>query len=218
LTRSEGRLERSDDKIKIKSLFKIKLVAYCVSETLSSSLRFSPSHISPTHITNNLPLVAFLLATQLTFSSMRCMNLTEMDSKLAGGGSDPYIQFVPLTDHLLKKQHNQQKRHTMTSNAFYQYPKTKVTRHNVNPVFQDIIELEVDVAREKDLLNGKFLALTVMDHDDLSEDDLIGTVVFNLASLTGADTGDGVRVKSTGRITRLEVSGAVAHSVLRPIN
>jgi len=49
-TRGEGRLERSDNIISTRNI--------------QSSIRSSPSHISPTHIIKNLLLVASLLATQ----------------------------------------------------------------------------------------------------------------------------------------------------------
>eukprot|EP00520_Triparma_pacifica_P015097 CAMPEP_0118639124 /NCGR_PEP_ID=MMETSP0785-20121206/4058_1 /TAXON_ID=91992 /ORGANISM="Bolidomonas pacifica, Strain CCMP 1866" /LENGTH=672 /DNA_ID=CAMNT_0006530435 /DNA_START=122 /DNA_END=2137 /DNA_ORIENTATION=- len=147
---------------------------------------------------------------KVTFLDMRCRNLTEMDPSLVGGGSDPYIQFVPLSDHLLKRQHIKKKRNTLGNGAFSHYKKTKTKRHNVNPVFDDVIELEIDLSQEKDLLNGKFLALTIIDHDDLSEDDLIGTVVLNLASLVGGEGGNGVRPKSIkGGTSSIEISKPV---------
>ena len=72
------------------------------------------------------------------------------------------------------------------------------------------MELEIDLSREKDLLSGKFIALTVMDHDDLSDDDLIGTVVINLASLVGGEGGNGVRLRrEKGNTSRIAVSKPV---------
>ena len=121
----------------------------------------------------------------------------------------PTQKFVPLSDHLLKGQHKSHRRNT-TNHAFSHFARTATHRKNVNPVFDDVVELEIDLSREKDLMIGKFIALTVMDHDDLSEDDLIGTVVINLASLVGGDGGNGVRLRrEKGGTSRIEVSKPV---------
>jgi len=58
----EGGLERSDRKTHIPLLFKRR--TFCSS--FSSSLRYSPSHKLPAHITNNLPTVASLLTVLIT--------------------------------------------------------------------------------------------------------------------------------------------------------
>ena len=115
---------------------------------------------------------------------------------------------MPLSDHLLKGQHKSNRRNT-TNHAFSHFARTATHRKNVNPVFDDVVELEIDLSREKDLMIGKFIALTVMDHDDLSEDDLIGTVVINLASLVGGDGGNGVRLRrEKGGTSRIEGEAA----------
>lgn len=124
---------------------------------------------------------------------MRATNLTEMDSQLAGGGSDPYVSFVPLTEHLLTHKHM---KHVIklpaghsSANYYFKFPKTKTIRHNVNPKWDDVIDLELNVKNKHELRHNKFIALTVMDHDDLSEDDVIGTVVLNLSAFVHPDHG-----------------------------
>ncbi|GMH51159.1 hypothetical protein TrLO_g3571 [Triparma laevis f. longispina] len=129
----------------------------------------------------------------LIFSHMRATNLTEMDSQLAGGGSDPYVSFVPLTEHLLTQKHM---KHVIklpaghsSANYYFKFPKTKTIRHNINPKWDDVIDLELNVKNKHELRHNKFIALTVMDHDDLSEDDVIGTVVLNLSAFVHPDHG-----------------------------
>ncbi|GMH99615.1 hypothetical protein TrVE_jg1807 [Triparma verrucosa] len=129
----------------------------------------------------------------LIFSHMRATNLTEMDSQLAGGGSDPYVSFVPLTEHLLTHKHMKHVTklppgHTAAS-YFYKFPKTKTIRHNCNPKWDDVIDLELNVKNKHELRHNKFIALTLMDHDDYSEDDVIGTVVLNLCAFVHPDHG-----------------------------
>jgi len=112
------------------------------------------------------------LSCTLTFSDIKCRNLTEMDPAILGGGSDPYVEFSTLTSKFMelpgKKMGQLRKK----------WPKTDTIIHNLDPDFPDRVVLTVRVKNE-DELRGKFLVLTVWDKDDFSVDDVIGSCVIN---------------------------------------
>ncbi len=144
----------------------------------------------------------------LKFYDMKASDLTEMDSQLVGGGSDPFIQFVPLNANLFSSKHISTKRTSRTMSSaggyFSRFPQTSVIRHNCNPDWkEEIVEIESKpIPGGWKGLSASFLALTFMDHDDLSEDDLIGTVVVNLGALESRAQTNGLSNNSSQNSVR----------------
>ena len=80
---------------------------------------------------------------------MKATNLTEMDPQYAGGGSDPYINFVPLTEHLYTHRHMKRVGKATGKAYFNRLPKTRMIRHELNPVWDgDVVEIEINVKDE----------------------------------------------------------------------
>ena len=141
----------------------------------------------------------------LTFSELRGTGLTEMDSQVSGGLSDPYIVFVPLSSNLFSKKCRAPKNtvwssvttHSTQGAYLRKFPRTHHIARSVNPTFKDRVELELcPSVCDKSHLANKFIALTVMDHDDLSEDDQIGAVVLNCGNFIPQSNREALRKTS----------------------
>ena len=121
----------------------------------------------------------------LVFSNIKCTGLTEMDPSLLGGGSDPYIVFVPLDAELVRDESRGGVPYFeggSNSSFFKKFPRTSVIWHNVNPKWKDVVRISLNVESEKKLAD-RFFALNIIDKDNFGDDDLIGTVVVNCKHL-----------------------------------
>ena len=131
----------------------------------------------------------------VTFKELAGRDLTAMDAQLApglGGSSDPYVAFVPLSENLLEfsetiqpqKVTTMERIKTQSTQGAYirKFPRTHHKTTDLNPVWTEEIAMEFSASNPEELSN-KFLAVTVMDHDLASEDDLIGTLVLNCGDL-----------------------------------
>lgn len=68
----------------------------------------------------------------LRLSNLRANNLSEMDSQLFGGGSDPYVVIKTLPNELQFEKHK--------------VIRSKTIRHELNPVWKETIEIKyVDI-------------------------------------------------------------------------
>lgn len=112
---------------------------------------------------------------KVIFRKMKAMNLTEMDPQYAGGGSDPYINFVPLTEHLYTHRHMKHVGKATGKAFFHRLPRTRTikvsvwlakrdelpiketraavanpnplsSQHELNPVWDDdVVEIDINV-------------------------------------------------------------------------
>ena len=64
----------------------------------------------------------------LRLSNLQAKNLSEMDSQLFGGGSDPYVVVKTLPSELQFEQHK-----TIRS---------KTIRHNLNPTWKESLDIK----------------------------------------------------------------------------
>jgi len=109
---------------------------------------------------------------KLTFREMSCTDLPAMD---VDGFSDPYVMFV--WDSVEMCPTTKTKRvGAMTKTK---WPTTKYITRNLNPVWEDEVELFVNGAVGPEGL----LFLTVMDYDFTSQDDLLSTLTLNVREL-----------------------------------
>lgn len=107
----------------------------------------------------------------LLVSDIKCTNLPIMDSELMGGLSDPYVLFVSSPKALTWKK---------------SWPSTKVIYRNLNPIWDEEIHLTLNHdghIEHKNDLSGDMLYMVVMDYDQTSGDDIIGTVALNVQEL-----------------------------------
>lgn len=103
---------------------------------------------------------------RLTVSNLKGYNLEEMDSAMFGGGSDPYIVISTDPEPLLLN------KGILKSNP--EPLKTKVIKHNINPVWDDVLEIGLASVDLEGLSRNANLILTVWDEDFSNADDLIG--------------------------------------------
>ena len=112
----------------------------------------------------------------LLISDIKCTDLPIMDNELMGGLADPYVLFLSSPKRLLFER---------------AWPSTRVIYRNLNPVWDEDIHLtlnheacgegsSVDSALS---LAGNMLYMVVMDYDQTSGDDVIGSVALNLKTL-----------------------------------
>lgn len=104
-------------------------------------------------------------------SDIKCSNLPIMDSELMGGLSDPYVLFVSSPKALTWQK---------------AWPSTKVIYRNLNPVWDEEIHLTLKhdgKIEDRNDLSGDMLYMVVMDYDQTSGDDIIGTVALNIKDL-----------------------------------
>jgi C2 domain len=130
------------------------------------------------------------------FYNMSGVNLAEMDSKLAGGLSDPYITIhtdpvslgynpkydksasmfsIQICDCMLYST----KPHEVVSS---------VISHNINPTWEDHLSMNVlsyDVPGMEENFN---FVISVWDHDRFNEDDLIGTCIVSMKEMISSLT------------------------------
>jgi hypothetical protein len=139
------------------------------------------SFISPFSPTSQVPSTPATKPNErqvhIVISDIKCTNLPIMDNELVGGLSDPYILFVSSPKELLWQDKA--------------WPSTKVIKHNLNPVWKELIHLKVQHEgwsegqgiKSVDKLYGHMLYLVVMDYDPTSGDDIIGAVALNIEDL-----------------------------------
>ena len=148
-----------------------------------------------------------------------------MDPQLTGGGSDPYVSFVPLTEHLYTHRHMRRVSRLSGNAYFHKFPKTRTIRHELNPVWDgDVVEIEINVKSRMELRYSKFIAVTLMDHDTLNEDDVIGTVVLNLKGLVskggddeGEEEGATKRTSRMSNVLGMSPKSSSAMRISRPV-
>jgi len=104
-------------------------------------------------------------------SNIKCTNLPIMDSEIMGGLSDPYILFVSSPKNLTWKK---------------AWPSTKTIFRNLNPVWDEETHLTLkheSCIESLDDLSGDMIYMVVMDYDQTSGDDFIGSVALNVQDL-----------------------------------
>lgn len=115
---------------------------------------------------------------RMTLSDLRGENLEEMDAAMFGGGSDPYI--IVTTDPasvLLYKG---------TFTRSQEGIKSKVIKHNLNPVWKDPMELALASIDLKGLARNASLLISVWDEDLTNADDLIGVMTIPIKEILRA--------------------------------
>ena len=112
---------------------------------------------------------------KLTVSNLRGENLEEMDSQMFGGGSDPYIIITcdPAPTLLYKG--------TFTHD--HDGVKSKVIKHNLNPVWDAPMEVLLASVDLKGLARNGSLIFSVWDEDRLNADDIIGVFTIPLRNV-----------------------------------
>lgn len=133
-------------------------------------------------VDKNLPLKKRHPDTQtlkLTLSNLKGHDLEEMDSQLFGGGSDPYIVITTDPSHLLLAKG---KLHC-DDNVETHGTKTSVIKHDLNPVWKDVIELELASVDIASLTQNASLIFAVWDEDMMNAHDLIGVLTIPLKAV-----------------------------------
>ena len=108
----------------------------------------------------------------LRLGNLRASNLSEMDSQLFGGGSDPYVVIKTLPSELQFEQHK-----TIRS---------KTIRHELNPVWKETIEIKLASSDIEGMRRNAHLQLSVWDFDRANADDLIGACVLPMKDIFAA--------------------------------
>eukprot|EP00602_Paraphysomonas_sp_CaronLab_P009117 CAMPEP_0185026172 /NCGR_PEP_ID=MMETSP1103-20130426/10132_1 /TAXON_ID=36769 /ORGANISM="Paraphysomonas bandaiensis, Strain Caron Lab Isolate" /LENGTH=602 /DNA_ID=CAMNT_0027559665 /DNA_START=90 /DNA_END=1898 /DNA_ORIENTATION=- len=108
--------------------------------------------------------------TQFRLKNLSARNLSEMDSQLFGGGSDPYLVLSADPADIL----------IPSSNGKL---KTKAITHDLNPKWTDNIDFRLATNDIAGLSRNAHFFLTVWDYDVTNEDDLIGTAVIPLGDV-----------------------------------
>ncbi|KAL3776478.1 hypothetical protein HJC23_009277 [Cyclotella cryptica] len=112
----------------------------------------------------------------LLVSDIKCTDLPIMDNELMGGLADPYVLFVSSPKGLLFDK---------------AWPSTRVIYRNLNPIWDEDIHLTLNHeacgeganATSALSLAGNMIYMVVMDYDQTSGDDIIGSVALNLKDL-----------------------------------
>lgn len=115
---------------------------------------------------------------KMTVSNLKGENLEEMDSAMFGGGSDPYIIITADPAHVL-----------LSKGTFidrFEGVKSKVIKHNLNPVWKDDMHLQLASIDLKGLARNASLIFSVWDEDLMNKDDLIGVFTIPLREIIRA--------------------------------
>jgi endonuclease/exonuclease/phosphatase family metal-dependent hydrolase len=115
---------------------------------------------------------------RLIVDNLKGYELEEMDAAVFGGGSDPYI--VIKSDPptlLLKKERIDPAMEGVKSGIIY---------HNLNPVWEESIELVLASLDFEGLARNASLMFEVWDYDKMSADDLIGVFTIPMKSILHA--------------------------------
>ena len=121
---------------------------------------------------------------KLTFSNIKCEGLTAMDPAIMGGKSDGFVQFSSISPRFMELPASR-KRGTFKRRKHW--PKTSTIENELDPVWageEVVVKLRVNTDAE---LEGKFLVLTVFDEDNLSANDVIGSVLLNCGRFGGTE-------------------------------
>ena len=157
----------------------------------------------------------------LLVSDIECTNLPAMDSAAMGGVSDPNDSRSTSKTLILLVSHAFVSSVPKLSDPyvlFASYPKsllwkngwksTAVIPRNLNPVWKEMIHLEVD-GDSRNSLVGSMLFMTVMD-DDFNGADTIGTVALNLKDLCcNLNAVDNSNNSPSGRSRRESLTGGL---------
>jgi hypothetical protein len=106
---------------------------------------------------------------EIVFSDMKGTGLTEMDPQAFGGLSDPYIVISCNDPKLVHK------------NA--SIIKSDIIYHNLNPVWNDSLNVVLDICAADGIKHWNHLFMSIWDYDAVSADDLIGMVSFQLVDV-----------------------------------
>lgn len=104
-------------------------------------------------------------------SDIKCRNLPVMDSEMMGGLSDPYVLFVTSPKTLTWQK---------------SWPSTKVIYRELNPTWDEKIHLILNhdgCINSISDLSGDMLYMVIMDYDQTSGDDIIGSVPLSVEDL-----------------------------------
>jgi hypothetical protein len=109
---------------------------------------------------------------RLQVFDLKGLELEEMDAQMFGGGSDPYIVITTDPPNLLLHKHR----------IFQEVQgvKSKVIKHEVNPVWSDPMFLSLASTDLEGLSRNASLIFQVWDEDRYNADDLIGCVTIPL--------------------------------------
>ena len=108
---------------------------------------------------------------QLQLYNLKGFNLAEMDTIAFGGGSDPYIVISADPKEVLSPQNEL---------------RSKTIMHNLNPVWDEQMEVTFVSPDLDGLAKRSHLLLNVWDSDVVTQDDLIGTLAIPLAAIRKA--------------------------------
>jgi hypothetical protein len=112
---------------------------------------------------------------RLRLSDMKGYNLEEMDSQMFGGGSDPYVVVTTDPPSLLLR-----KGRVVTYNEGV---RSSVIKHDLNPVWKDVLSLQLASVDVTGLSKNASLIISVWDEDTYNADDLIGVVSLPLKDI-----------------------------------
>lgn len=126
------------------------------------------------------------------FYNLQGENLAEMDSKIAGGGSDPYIIIQvdpPVLGYNIKYDKNSALLTACNCILYTNQPHevmSPIIYHNVNPSWEDVLSLNILSSDVEAMANNLNFIISVWDHDRFNEDDLIGTCVISFKEVKEA--------------------------------
>jgi hypothetical protein len=98
--------------------------------------------------------------------NLKGRNLAEMDTQAFGGGSDPYITITADPPEILNNEHS--------------HLKSSTINHNLNPDWEEQMELFFVSPDVSGLAARSHLLISVWDADLVSSDDLIGTIALSV--------------------------------------
>jgi hypothetical protein len=101
---------------------------------------------------------------------LKGFELEEMDAQMFGGGSDPYVVVTTDPPNLLLNKNQIRAQPTSV--------KSKVIKHNLNPVWEDPLYLTLASSDLEGLSRNASLIVQVWDEDLYNPDDLIGCVTI----------------------------------------
>ena len=136
-------------------------------------------------------------------SGIKCMNLPVMDSEMIGGLSDPYVLFVSSPKTLIWQK---------------SWPSTKVIHRELNPTWDEKIHLVLEhngrIKSTSDL-SGDMLYLVIMDYDQTSGDDVIGSVSLSIEDLCSELKF--TNLDSTSKVPFDSTTGLQETTITRPV-
>lgn len=115
---------------------------------------------------------------RLIVDNLKGYELEEMDAAVFGGGSDPYIVIKSDPPTLLLKKER--------IDSVVEGVKSGIIYHNLNPVWDESMELVLASLDFEGLARNASLMFEVWDYDKISADDLIGVFTIPMKSILRA--------------------------------